>query len=44
MINQRRISKSNKVFLSKNKNEDNEWIDKELAGCKFKDERLGKRW
>lgn len=37
-------SKSKKDLLPKNKNEDNEWIDQELAGCKFKDERLGKRF
>src|SRR5271156_5091641 len=44
MVNQIRISRSNKVLLAKNKNEDTEWIDKELAGCKFKDERIGKRF
>lgn len=35
---------SNKALLAKNENADTEWIDKELAGCKFKDERLGKRF
>ncbi len=31
-----RISKSKKDLLPNNKIEDNEWIDQELAGCKFK--------
>jgi sulfite reductase beta subunit-like hemoprotein len=43
MVNRIRISKSNNVLLPKNKNKDKELIDKELAGCKFPDERLGKR-
>jgi hypothetical protein len=44
MVTLIRKSKSNNVLLPKTKNEDKEWIDKELAGCKFKDERLGKRF
>lgn len=42
MTNKIRISKSKKDLLPKNK--DNEWINQELAGCKFKDERLGCEW
>ena len=44
MANTKRISKLKKDFFPKNKNEDTKWIDQELAGCKFKDERLGKRF
>ena len=44
MANKIKVSKFKKDLLPKNKNEDNKWIDQELAGCKFKDERLGKRF
>jgi hypothetical protein len=35
---------SSKVLLAKNENADTVWIDKELAGCDFKDVRLKKRF
>jgi len=39
-----RILKPKKISWFKNKNESSEWIDQELSGCKFSDERHRKRF